>query len=112
MKYPKLVPNWVCSIPISLEIEGEGITEDGAPAGITKVEALGNWQDGGETIYTTDQKQIKISGKAYFTEDIVPSITNISGGYGYIFGEKREIYKGFKHRNPDGSVNHVEVQFR
>lgn len=112
MKYPRLVPKWVCSTTIRLEIEGEGITEDGAPESITIVEACGSWQDGGETIYTTDQKQIRISGKAYFNGDIVPQLTNISGGYGYIYGEKREIYKGFKRRNPDGSVNHTEIQFR
>ena len=112
MKYPKLVPKWVCSIPIRLELEAEGITEDGAPSSVIEVKALGNFQDGGEVVYTADQKEIKISGKAYFDGDIVPQMTNISGGYGYIFDEKREIYRGYKRRNPDGSVNHVEIQFK
>ena len=112
MKYPKLVPQWVCSTNIKLEIESEGITEDGAPIDTITVEANGNFQDGGETVYTTDQKQIRISGKAYFDGDIIPEMNNISGGYGYIFGEKRQIYRGFKRRNPDGSVNHVEIQFK
>lgn len=112
MKFPKLVPEWVCSIPIKLEFESEGITEDGAPVETITVEAMGNFQDGGEVVYTTDQKQIRISGRAYFNGDIVPELTNISGGYGYIFEEKREIYKGYKRRNPDGTVNHVEVQFK
>lgn len=112
MKFPKLVPNWVCSTLIKLEIEGEGITEEGAPAGTIEVEAMGNWQDGGEVVYTTDQKEVKINGKAYFDGDILPELTNITSGYGYIFGEKREIYRGFKRRNPDGTVNHTEVQFK
>lgn len=112
MKYPKLVPQWVCSTKIKLEIETEGITEDGAPADIITVEAMGNFQDGAEVLWTTDQKQIKISGKAYFDGDIVPQIDNIPGGYGYIYGHKREIYKGFKRRNPDGTVNHIEIQFK
>lgn len=112
MKYPKLVPNWVCSTPIKLEIETEGITEDGAPSSVITVEAYGNFQDGGEVIYTADQKQIKINGKAYFNGDIVPEISNITGGYGYIFDEKREIYRGYKRRNPDGTVNHIEIQFK
>lgn len=112
MKFPKLVLNWTCSTPITLEVEGEGITEDGAPAGMAKVTAYGNWQDGGETIYTADEKEIRISGKAYFDGDILPNVSNIIGGYGYIFGERREIYKGFKRRNPDGTVNHIEVQFK
>lgn len=112
MKYPKLVPKWVCSTLIKLEIEGEGITEDGAPDGLTIVEAYGNYQDGGQVAYTTDQKEVKISGKAYFDGDIIPNLTNIVSGCGYIFGEKREIYKGYKRRNPDGTVNHTEVQFK
>ena len=112
MKFPTLVPDWVCSTLIKLEIESEAINEEGGPAETITVEAMGNWQDGGETKYTTDQKIIDIKGKAYFNGDIVPQITNITGGYGYIFGEKREIYKGFKRRNPDGTVNHTEVQFK
>ena len=112
MKYPKLVPDWVCKTPIKLEIEGEGITEEGAPNSLTVVETTANWQDGGEVVYTADQKKINISGKAYFDGDIIPNISNIVGGYGYIFDEKREIYKGFKRRNPDGTVNHTEVQFK
>lgn len=112
MKYPKLVPKWVCSTLIKLELETEGITEDGAPTSVIKVEAMGNFQDGGQVVYTTDQKQINISGKAYFDGDIVPELSNISGGYAYIFNEKREILKGYKRRNPDGTVNHTEIQFK
>ena len=112
MRYPKLVPKWVCSTKIKLEIELEGITEEGAPAGTIIVEVMGNFQDGGQVVYTTDQKEVKISGRAYFDGDIIPSISNITGGYGYIFDERREIYKGYKRRNPDGTVNHTEIQFK
>lgn len=112
MKFPKLVASWTCSTPITLEIESEGINEDGAPANSITVTAMGNWQDGGETLYTTDEKEIRISGRAYFDGDIFPQISNITGGYGYIFGEKRVIYKGYKRRDPDGTVNHTEVQFK
>lgn len=112
MRYPELVPSWVCKTPITLEIETEGITEDGAPVDTITVKALCNWQDGGEVRYTTDQKQVLISGRAYFNGDILPEISNITAGYGYVFGEKREIYKGYKRRNPDGSVNHTEIQFK
>lgn len=109
MKYPKLVPPWVCTTPITLDIETEGITEDGAPVDVAHVEALCNYQDGGRVVYTEDFKEVEVSGRAYFDGDILPSITNIVGGDAYIFEEKREILKGFKHRNPDGTVNHTEV---
>ena len=112
MKYPELVPNWVCTTPITLHLEGEGITEDGEPISTTTVQALCNWQDGGKAIYNADQKVIDISGKAYFNGDIVPSMSNIVAGEAIIFGEKREIHQGFKRRNPDGTVNHTEIQFK
>lgn len=112
MKYPKLVPEWVCTTPITITIEGEGINEDGAPAGATVVTALCNWQDGGKAVYGDDAKIIQISGRAYFDGDIVPTLSNITGGTAQVFGEKRVIHQGYKRRNPDGSVNHTEIQFK
>ena len=112
MKFPNLVPDWVCKTQISLMIEGEGVTEDGAPSSVTVVGAFCNWQDGGRTTYTQDQKVVHISGRAYFKGDIAPSLSNITGGKGVIFGETREIHQGFKRRNPDGTVNHTEIQFK
>lgn len=112
MKYPKLVPDWVCTTPITIKIEGEGIDEDGAPAGTTEISALCNWQDGGRAVYTDDAKIVQISGRAYFNGDIVPTLSNITGGTAIVFGELREIHQGYKRRNPDGTVNHTEIQFK
>lgn len=112
MKYPKLVPAWVCTTPIKITIEGEGIDEDGAPASETVIEALCNWQDGGKAVYTDDAKVIQISGRAFFDGDIVPTLSNITGGVATVFGEQREIHRGFKRRNPDGTVNHTEIMFK
>lgn len=112
MKYPELVPNWVCKTPITINIDGEGLTEDGAPTGVTTITTLCNWQDGGEAVLTGDQKIINVSGKAYFNGDIAPLLSNITSGDAVIFGEKREILRGYKRRNPDGTVNHTEIQFK
>ena len=112
MKYPELVPNWVCTTPIKITIEREGVTEEGAPAGEITVEGMCNFQDGGKVIYTTDKRTAEISGRAYFNGDIIPELSNITSGYAEIFGETREILQGFKRRNPDGTVNHTEVQFK
>ncbi len=112
MKYPQLVPDWVCTTPITINIDGEGLTEDGAPNSVTVIEALCNWQDGGQAVLTGDEKIIDISGRAYFNGDIAPSLSNITSGDAVIFGEKRQILKGFKRRNPDGTVNHTEIQFK
>lgn len=112
MKYPELVPNWVCTTPIDITIDGEGLNEDGAPNETTLTGLKCNWQDGGRAVFTDEQKVIQISGRAYFNGDICPSISNITAGTGTVFGEVREIYTGFKRRNPDGTVNHTEIQFK
>lgn len=112
MKYPDLVPTWVCTTPISITIEGEGLTEDGSPVETTLNSLKCNWQDGGKVLLTNEQKIIEVTGRAYFHGDICPTISNITAGTAVVFGEKREIAQGFKRRNPDGTVNHTEIQFK
>ena len=116
MKYPKLVPEWVCTTPIYLQIEQEGLTEDGEPLtvaiGSAQAPLMCNWQDGGRVRLTLEQRIVEVSGRAYFNGDICPSLSNITSGEGYVFGEKREILQGFKRRDPDGTVNYTEVHFK
>ena len=112
MKYPELVPDWVCTTPITITIESEELDEDGAPTVYDEMDLLCNWQDGGRTVLTDEQKIIMVSGRAYFNGDICPDISNITAGTAEIFGETREIAQGFKRRNPDGTVNHTEIHFK
>jgi len=112
MKYPELVPDWVCTTPIKIHIDSEELDEDGAPMSVATIEACCNWQDGGQAVLDGDQKIIDIFGRAYFNGDIAPSLSNITSGDAEIFGEKREIHRGYKRRNPDGTVNHTEIQFK
>lgn len=112
MKYPALVPDWVCTVPIEMTVEGEGLDEDGAPAETTVTGLLCNWQDGGKAVFTAEQKIIEITGRAFFNGDVIPALSNITAGTAQVFGETREIAQGFKRRNPDGSVNYTEVHFK
>lgn len=112
MKYPQLVPEWVCTTPIDIYIEGEGLSVDGEPMTTQITGLLCNWQDGGEVFLSEEQKTIKIAGRAYFNGDIAPSMANITSGYALVHGEQREILKGYKRRNPDGTVNHTEIEFK
>lgn len=112
MKYPELVPKWLCKTPVTLTLYGETLTEDGAPEVLTDITALCNYQDGGRAYFDAEQRYIDVSGRAYFNGDIVPEIANITAGKAVIFGEKRTILKGYKRRNPDGTVNHTEVIFK
>jgi len=111
MKYPELVPDCVCRTDISLIIYTEGISEDGEP--LTAFEFTGrcNWQNGAETRLTADKRLVTISGKASMNGDICPDISDISDGIVKVFGNEYRIFRGFKARNPDGTVNftHIEV---
>ena len=111
MRFPQLVPTGVCTTPIRLVLTCEELTEDGAPTRAVEYEGFCNWQDGGKTELTAEQKYIRISGRAYLPGDICPVLPEITGGYGVIFGEKRSIEAGVKARNPDGTVNFTEVRF-
>lgn len=112
MKYPSLVPPAVCRTDITLEIDSEDLDEDGAPVQAFAGTLKCNWQDGGKMELTGQQKFIRITGTAYFNGDICPSVSNITSGYGTVFGQRRPIAEGRKARNPDGTVNYTEVKFR
>ena len=112
MRYPALVRPEVCRTPIRLVIEEEGLDEDGAPREIFRAELLCCWQDGGGLTVTPERQFVQIAGRAYFEGDICPDVPVIVAGYGEIFGVRREILRGVKARNPDGTVNYTEVRFR
>ena len=112
MKWPQLVPEKMCKTPIRLVIELEELDEDGAPVTALDYSGYCNWQDGWKVELTGEQKYVRITGTALFTGDICPNISNITGGYGVIHGEHRDIAEGIKARNPDGTVNYTEVKFR
>ena len=110
MKYPSLVPNTVCKIPISLTVYAEELTEDGAPEVAATFSGFCNYQDSAQRIYTDDKHYFQLTGKALFNGDIFPTLGNIADGTAEIFGETRKIYRGIKARNFDGSVNYTEIQ--
>lgn len=109
MKFPTLVWNAFVTKPIHVVIYGEGLTEDGAPIIAAEGDFSCNWQDSATTIYTKEQKKVRISGKTFIVGDIAPNVADISGGYVEINGVQRRIAKGIKARNPDGTVNYTEL---
>lgn len=112
MRFPKLVPDYVCKTDIEVTIHGEGLTEEGSPVKYPTVKLKCNYQDGARTVLTDEKKIVEITGKAYFNGDICPEAASISSGQVVIFGVKREIIQGIKARNPDGTVNYTELRFK
>lgn len=111
MRWPSLVPEKVCKTNISGTLCAEGLTEDGAPIERTFM-GMCNYQDGAKTVLTAEKKIVEITGKAYFPGDLCPELPVISSGIAVIFGVKRDIIKGIKARNPDGTVNYTELDLK
>lgn len=110
MKYPSLVRKSLCKTDIHVAIYGEEISEEGMPIVALEKDLKCNYQDKARKILTEKQITIQITGKAYFCGDIAPNLAVISAGQVIIFGETRQIYKGTKARNPDGTVNYTELE--
>ena len=111
MVFPKLVPKKMCKTPIKVVIYEEGLSEDGEPIEVVVLDDLMcNFQDSAKTKLTADKKIITISGICLFDGDICPNLANISGGYVNVNGEQRNILKGTKARNPDGTVNYTKIE--
>ena len=109
-KWPDLVPVRLCKTPIHVEIDAEGWDRDGAPVKAFIGDLLCNFQDGGQTAVNSEQEYIRTRGSAYFHGDPFPEIANITGGWVKVFEEERKIEQGIKGRNPDGTVNFVQLR--
>ena len=112
MKWPDLVPDRVCKIPICLHLDVDGRTEYGSPLPRIDIEANCNYQDQARLILDAQKQKVMITGTAYFHGDICPNLSVISGGTAEIFGSVRHIESGRKNRNPDGTVNNTEIHLR
>ena len=71
MRFPELVPNFLCKTDIEVTIYQEGITEDGAPLENNLGTLKCNYQDGAKAILTDEKKKVEITGKPYSTETYV-----------------------------------------
>ena len=109
MNYPSLVPERYCTTKVSVVIEKEGISEDGAPLSAFTGDLKCNYQDVGTATYDSEKKIVKVTGKALFHGDICPDIETISSGSVTVHGVSRGIATGRKARNPDGTVNYTEL---
>ena len=105
MVYPKLVRKKDCKTDIHVVLYEEGTTEDGEPIIALEDDFKCNYQDKAKRILTAEKVMIELTAKALFCEDIAPNLpVNI------LFGQTRRIYQGTKARNPDGTVNYVELE--
>lgn len=110
MKYPKLVPERVCTTPCHVRVEGDALDGLGRPLLEFEYDLNCNFQEGARSVFTDTKKEILLSGVALFNGDAAPLLPHISGGEVTVNGVTRRIYKGIKARNPDGSVNYTRLE--
>lgn len=110
--WPNLVPDKHCKTDIRVVIYSESLNENGAPEIVFDENLKCNWQDNAKQVFNANKQFIQLTGTALFNGDIAPDLSVISGGYVEVFGEKRDIYKGTKARNPDGSVNYTRIDLQ
>lgn len=110
MKFPKLVRN--AKTPCTVKIETEELGRYGNRVLSVDIEAKCNYQSGAFTKVTADKQIITLSAKAYFDGDIAPDLPEITSGKCTVLGVTRDIYKGTKARNPDGTVNYTLLELK
>lgn len=110
MKYPELVPDHVCSTPITITVTN-GIGEDGAPAVCGTYTGKCCYSEASAKRTTADKQLITLSGVALFNGDIIPGLDVFDGGAVILGGNiRRSIYRSQKARNPDGTVNYTRLE--
>lgn len=110
MKYPSLVRKKECKTDIHIVLYSEEISEEGSPIIALEGDYKCNYQDKSKRVITKEKSTIQVNGVVILYEDIAPELATISSGKVTVFGITRDIYQGTKARNPDGTVNYVQLE--
>ena len=100
LRFPKELAN----TDFEIELEHEGISEDGEPLIALRTEGKCIFSEKSKRIIDENGRKIELFGKIAIEGDIAPTLKSIASGNVLIHGKKYEIYAGYRPRNPDGSV--------
>lgn len=100
LRFPKELAN----VNFQIELEQEGISEEGEPLIFLKKEGKCIFSEKSRRIIDQEGRRIDLIGKIAIDGDIAPNLKTIASGSVLICGKKYEIYAGYRPRNPDGSV--------
>lgn len=109
MKYPQLVPDRMCTTPITVYRES-GLNRDGSPKRTTIFEGKCNYSEKTVQRITAEKQIITLNAVALFNGDIAPDSDTIEGDIDVLSGIHRRIYASQKCRNPDGTVNYTRLE--
>ena len=109
MKWPELVPDSVCTIPVKIQFE-DGINEDGSPKKAVLFEGNCNYSENSKQVLDQERRLVQLQATALFNGDIAPGL-DISGEVVINGGTViRRIYSSSRARNPDGTVNFTKLE--
>ena len=112
MRYPSLVREKDCRTEISVTIYSQDVSEDGGPVVLLSETLKCNYQGSAKRRYDAEHNIVELVGVALFNGDPFSTLSEISSGEAVVFGEKRQIVKGTKERNPDGTVNYTRLELK
>lgn len=107
MAFPKLVRN--PRTPVRVIITGAEPNEFGEKPVWLDANFRCNYQDSAGVKYSPEKQTPHVTGIIYIDGDILPDAAIINSGHVVIFDERREIIKGTKARNLDGTVNYTRL---
>lgn len=111
-RWPQLILPQFCNTDIKVIIESEELNENGTPKTLLEWKGKCNYQDKAKRVWTSDKVLVEITGICLIPEDIVPDMNVIPKGMVHVLGMDRELVLGTKARNPDGTVNYIQLELR
>ena len=110
MRWPELVPDSICHMPITVTIT-DGIGEDGAPKVVNTWSGNCNYSDKQKRVLDAERRLITLEAIALFNGDVFSGKEKLEGEV--VIGDGTitwQIYRGSRARNPDGSVNYTQLE--
>jgi hypothetical protein len=110
MKWPELVPDRICTMPIVVNIT-DGIDEDGAPKVVKTWTGKCNYSEKQKQVLDAERRLITLEATALFNGDIFSGQEKLEGEVIVNGGSIiRSIYRGSRARNPDSTVNFTQLE--
>lgn len=104
MRFP--FPSWNQVTPV--KVYQTELTEDGEPGETLIYDKKCFYDDKSRQVMTADRQLVLLSGLIIIEGDILPGKT--IQGYVQVEGERKNIHRAKRPRNPDGSVFSTELE--
>lgn len=109
MHWPELVPDAVCTTPITVQLE-DGLNEDGSPRKTILFAGRCNYTQKIQQKTDAERRVITISGVALMNGDPAPGAALCGTALIGIDEEPHLIHASARMRNSDGTVNYTRLE--